>query len=98
MAKTKEIKPLQGESEDIQNTIKEAVEKEEVLSDVKMNKKIDANPIKVKTPYPKEHKKSDVDFIGEELVKLSNRLNEIELSINDMSIQLKQVRSRMGLV
>jgi maleate cis-trans isomerase len=89
---------LQGESEDIQNTIKEAVEKEEVLSDVKMNKKIDANPIKVKTPYPKEHKKSDVDFIGEELVKLSNRLNEIELSINDMSIQLKQVRSRMGLI
>jgi len=68
------------------------------LSDVEMNKKIDANPIKVKTPYPEEHKKSDVDFIGEELVKLSNRLNEIELSINDMSIQLKQVRSRMGLV
>ena len=98
MAKTKEVKPLQGESEDIQNTIKEAVEKEEVLSDVKMNKKIDANPIKVKTPYPKEHKKSDVDFIGEELVKLSNRLNEIELSVNNMSIQLKQVRSRMGLV
>ena len=54
--------------------------------------------MEVKTPYPKETKKSDVDFIGEELVKLSNRLNEIELSINDMSIQLKQVRSRMGLV
>ena len=30
MAKTKKVKPLQGESEDIQNTIKEAVEKEEV--------------------------------------------------------------------
>ena len=119
MAKTKKVKPLQGESEDIQNTIKEAVEKEEVLSDVKMNKKIDANPIKVKTPYPKEHKKTnkikddyneysmthtahrddnDVNFIGEELVKLSNRLNEIELSVSDISIQLKQVRSRMGLI
>ena len=68
------------------------------LSDVKKNKKIDANPIKVKTPYPEEHKKADVDFIGEELVKLSNRLNEIELSVNDMSTQLKQVRSRMGLI
>ena len=97
MAKAKEVKPLQGESEDIQNTIKEAVEKEEVLSDVKMNKKIDANPIKVKTPYPKEHKKTDVDFIGEELVKLSNRLNEVELSVNDMSNKLKQARSRLGL-
>ena len=86
MAKTKKVKPLQGESEDIQNTIKEAVEKEE------------AKPLKVETPYPKDHKKADVDFIGEELVKLSNRLNEIELSVNDMSAQLKQVRSRMGLV
>ena len=55
-------------------------------------------PLKVETPYPKDHKKADVDFIGEELVKLSNRLNEIELSVNDMSTQLKQVRSRMGLV
>ena len=83
MAKTKKVKPL---------------------SDVEMNKKIDTNskakkkPLQVETPYPKEHKKADVDFIGEELVKLSNRLNEIELSINDMSIQLKQVRSRMGLI
>ena len=67
------------------------------LSDVKKNKKIDANPIKVKSPYPEEHKKSDVDFIGEELVKLSNRLNEVELSINDMSNKLKQARLRLGL-
>ena len=83
MAKTKEVKPL---------------------SDVEINKKIDTNseakakPLKVKTPYPKEHKKADVDFIGEELVKLSDRLNEIELSVSDMSIQLRQVRSRMGLI
>ena len=61
-------------------------------------KEHEVKPLKVETPYPKEHKKSDVDFIGEELVKLSNRLNEIELSVNDMSTQLKQVRSRMGLV
>ena len=87
MAKTKEVKPL---------IVKEHEAKP--LSDVEMNKKIDADPIKVETPYPKDHKKADVDFIGEELVKLSNRLNEIELSVNDMSNQLKQVRSRMGLI
>ena len=61
-------------------------------------KEHEAKPLKVKTPYPEEHKKADVDFIGEELVKLSDRLNEIELSISDMSIQLRQVRSRMGLI
>ena len=56
-------------------------------------------PVKVETPYPKEEekKKSDVNFIGEELVKLSNRLNEAELSINDLHIKLKQARVRLGL-
>jgi len=56
-------------------------------------------PLEVKTPYPKEEEKktSDVDFIGEELVKLSNRINELELSLNDMNIKLKQVSGRMGL-
>jgi hypothetical protein len=56
-------------------------------------------PLEVKTPYPKkeEKKTSDVDFIGEELVKLSNRINELELSLNDMDIKLKQVSGRMGL-
>jgi len=56
-------------------------------------------PLEVKTPYPKEEEKktSDVDFIGEELVKLSNRINELELSLNDMDIKLKQVSGRMGL-
>ena len=54
-------------------------------------------PLEVKTPYPEEKKTSDVDFIGEELVKLSNRINELELSLNDMDIKLKQISGRMGL-
>ena len=64
---------------------------------VKIAKK--KEPLEVKTPYPKEEEKktSDVDFIGEELVKLSNRINELELSLNDMDIKLKQVSGRMGL-
>ena len=62
---------------------------------VKITKK--KEPLEVKTPYPEEKKTSDVDFIGEELVKLSNRINELELSLNDMDIKLKQVSGRMGL-
>jgi hypothetical protein len=53
--------------------------------------------IEVSTPYPKTTKKSDVDFIGDELVKLTNRVNELELSLNDMNIKLKTVTGRMGL-
>ena len=53
--------------------------------------------IKVDTPYPKEVKKSEVDFIGGELAKLSERLNEVELSVSDLTTKLKVVTGRMGL-
>ena len=57
--------------------------------------------IKIETPYPKEENKKndlpDINFIGDELVKLSNRLNEIELSFHDMDVKLKQIAGRMGL-
>ena len=53
--------------------------------------------IEVNTPYPKEHKKDDVDFIGGELVKLTDRVNELELSIENMRLTVKRVSNRMGL-
>ena len=53
--------------------------------------------IKVETPYPKGVKKSDVDFIGKELATLSERLNEVELSVSDIAVKLKVVTGRMGL-
>ena len=53
--------------------------------------------IEVKTPYPEKHKKSDVDFIGNELVSLTNRVNELELSLEEMRLKIKVVSGRMGL-
>ena len=56
--------------------------------------------MEVKTPYPKEIKQimhSDIDFIGGELAKLGERLNEAELSISDLTIKLTKVMGRMGL-
>jgi len=53
--------------------------------------------IAVETPYPKGAKKSDVDFIGGELAKLSERINEVELSVSDLTVKLKVVTGRMGL-
>ena len=54
-------------------------------------------PMKIETPYPKDSKKSDVDFIGNELVKLTNRVNELELSLEEMRLKVKVVSGRMGL-
>ena len=53
--------------------------------------------MEVKTPYPEKVKKSEVDFIGGELAKLSERINEIELSVSDLTVKLKVVTGRMGL-
>ena len=53
--------------------------------------------MEVKTPYPKGVKKSDVDFIGGELAKISERVNEVELSISDLNSKMLRVLSRMGL-
>ena len=53
--------------------------------------------MKIETPYPKEAKKSDVDFIGDELVKLTNRVNELELSLEQMRSKINVVSGRMGL-
>ena len=53
--------------------------------------------IEVKTPYPKKTKETDVDFIGNELVKLTNRVNELELSLEEMRLKVKVVSGRMGL-
>ena len=53
--------------------------------------------MEVKTPYPDGVKKSDVEFIGGELAKVSERLNEAELSINDLTIKINRVMGRMGL-
>ena len=63
-------------------------------------KKSDAS-LEIKTPYPKgegkKQKKSDVDYWGEKMVKLQDRVNELELSLSDINNRLKVVTGRMGL-
>ena len=66
----------------------------------KVSKKTDTS-LEVKTPYPKEEntkqQKSDTDFWGEKMVKLQDRINELELTVNDMHLKLNKVANRMGL-
>ena len=66
----------------------------------KVNKKPDAS-LEIKTPYPKEVKekqqKSDTDYWGEKMVKLQDRINELELTVNDIHLKLTKVADRMGM-
>ena len=40
---------------------------------------------------------NDSDYWGEKMVKLQDRVNELELSMNDINTKLKQVSGRLGL-
>ena len=59
--------------------------------------------IKVETPYPKKAKKEqppfhrDIEFLGKALADMSDRVNEIELSVSDLTNKIKRVMGRMGL-
>ena len=56
--------------------------------------------IEVKTPYPEEVKVSmgeDLEYLGNKLADLSQRVNEVELSISDLTIKVSRIMGRMGL-
>ena len=56
--------------------------------------------MKVETPYPKDHKKAkpdEIDYFGNKLADLSERVNEVELSVSDLTNKIKRVMDRMGL-
>ena len=56
--------------------------------------------LKVKTPYPKDHKEikpDEVDYLGNKLADLGERVNEVELSIESLRLDIKRVMNRMGL-
>ena len=60
----------------------------------------EAESIVVENPVPPKKKsspKDDVKFIGNELVKLSDRLNEMELSVESLHQDIKRVMGKMGL-
>ena len=55
-------------------------------------------PMKVETPLPtKEIKPDEIDYLGNKLADLSERVNELELSLEEMRLKIKVVSGRMGL-
>ena len=56
--------------------------------------------MKIETPYPKDHKEvkpDEIDYLGNKLADLSDRVNEVELSVSDLFNKIKRVMGRMGL-
>ena len=53
--------------------------------------------MEVKTPYPDKVKPNEITYLGNKLADLSERINEVELSVSDLTIKLKIVLGRMGL-
>jgi len=55
-------------------------------------------PMKVETPPPtKEIKPDEIDYLGNKLADLSERVNELELSLEQIRLKVGVVSGRMGL-
>ena len=48
------------------------------------------------SPLSKETK-TDINYLGSKLADLSERVNEVELSISDLAGKIKRIMGRMGL-
>ena len=74
-----------------------------------VSKPLDDASLKIETPYPTKEKNTEYkksgklpslkseDYWGEKMVKLQDRINELELTVNDMHLKLNRVADRMGL-
>ena len=53
--------------------------------------------MEIKMPPLSMKVKPDIDYLGNKLADLSERVNEVELSISDLVGKIKRVMGRMGL-
>ena len=53
--------------------------------------------MEIKMPPLSKEAKPDVDYLGNKLADLSERVNEVELSIADLAGKIKRIMGRMGL-
>ena len=53
--------------------------------------------MEIKMPPLSKEVKPDVDYLGNKLADLSERVNEVELSISDLTNKIARVMGRMGL-
>ena len=53
--------------------------------------------MEIKTPRPSKIKPDELDYLGNKLADLGERVNEVELSIESLRQDIKRVMGRMGL-
>ena len=53
--------------------------------------------MEIKMPPLSKEVKPDINYLGNKLADLSERVNEVELSISDLANKINRVMGRMGL-
>ena len=53
--------------------------------------------MEIKMPPISKETKPDINYLGNKLADLSERVNEVELSIADLANKINRVMGRMGL-
>ena len=53
--------------------------------------------MEIKTPSPEKVKPDEIDYLGNKLADLGERVNEVELSVESLRLDMKRVMGRMGL-
>ena len=53
--------------------------------------------MEIKTPYPPGTEPDEITHLGNKLADLSERVNEVELSISELTNKINRVMGRMGL-
>ena len=53
--------------------------------------------MEIKMPPLSKETKTDINYLGSKLADLSERVNEVELSISDLANKISRVMGRMGL-
>ena len=74
-----------------------------------VSKPLDDASLKIAPPYPTKEKNTEYkksgklpslkseDYWGEKMVKLQDRVNELELSLSNMHLRLDKVAGRLGM-
>ena len=71
--------------------------KKEVVKEKYAGRKGPMPGMEIKMPPLSKEVKPDVDYLGNKLADLSERVNEVELSIADLTNKINRVMGRMGL-
>ena len=73
------------------------MDKKETVKEEYAGRKGPMPGMEIKMPSLPKEVKPDIDYLGNKLADLSERVNEVELSISELTNKINRVMGRMGL-